>query len=107
MPRIVRAAASAVLTGGPPRRTRNPGADLECRAKGWPEKQSVTRRQSRGGDFDYDDPFITDKQPIDITPEDLRAKLQMVPNAEDHDIWFQIGMALDHTIGSNLRAHCA
>ncbi len=72
--------------------------ERQCKARGWPEKSSVTRKQSSGSgtEYDYDDPFITDKAPIEITGEELRAKLQMVPNAEDHDTWFHVGMALHH-----------
>jgi hypothetical protein len=71
--------------------------ERQCRAKGWPEKSTVKRLQRSGdGEYDYDDPFITDTAKTEITPEELRAKLQMVPNADEHDTWFQIGMALYH-----------
>lgn len=70
--------------------------ERQCRNRGWPEKSTVKRLESRSGDFDYDDPFITDKHKIEITAEELRAKLQMVPNPEDHETWFMVGMALYH-----------
>jgi hypothetical protein len=70
--------------------------ERQCRAKGWPEKSTVKRKESRTGDYDYDDPFITDKAKVEITTEELRAKLQMVPNPDDYDTWFQVGMSLHH-----------
>lgn len=68
-----------------------------CRAKGWPEKSTVKRLEGRGsGEYDDDDPFITDAAKIELTPAEIQAKLAMVPNAEDHDTWFHVGMALYH-----------
>ena len=68
-----------------------------CRAKGWPEKSTVKRLESRGaGEFDDDDPFITDAAKIELSTAEIQAKLAMVPNAEDHDTWFHVGMALYH-----------
>lgn len=48
------------------------------------------------GAVDMDNPFIEDSQVVDISTEDLRARLLMVPNPEDYDVWFQVGMALYH-----------
>ena len=71
--------------------------EREARDRGWIEKSTVKRLESgRKGDFDYDDPFISDKAKVEITADDLRAKLQMVPNCDDYETWFHIGMALYH-----------
>jgi hypothetical protein len=68
-----------------------------CREKGWPEKSTVKRLEGRGpGVFDDDDPFVSDKSKIELTTAELQAKLAMVPNADDHDTWFHVGMALYH-----------
>lgn len=71
--------------------------EREARERGWPEKTSVKRMEGRdSGKYDWDDPFITDKAKVEITTEELRAKLQMVPNCDDYEMWFHIGMALYH-----------
>lgn len=70
-----------------------------ARAAGWVEKSTVKRLESAkrsGREIDLDDPFITDKSKVDISAEDLLAKLQSVPNPEDYDTWFHVGMALYH-----------
>lgn len=67
-----------------------------AKKKGWPIKASGQRMEARSGDFDYDDPFISDKSKVDIATEELRRKLDLVPNPQDHDQWFQVGMALYH-----------
>lgn len=70
-----------------------------ARKKGWPEKNTVKRlsdSRSSGKEYNHDDPFITDKPKVDLTPEDLRKKLLAVPNADDYDTWFHVGMALHH-----------
>ena len=68
-----------------------------ARKRGWPEKSTVKRLESgKGRNLDYDDPFITDKSKVDMTAEELLAKLQAVPNPEDYDTWFHVGMALHH-----------
>jgi hypothetical protein len=46
--------------------------------------------------IDYDNPFIEDTQTVDISIDDLRARLLLVPNPDDHDTWFHVGMALYH-----------
>jgi hypothetical protein len=68
-----------------------------CREKGWPEKSTVKRLEGRGaGEYDDDDPFVSDKAKIELSTAEIQAKLAMVPNAEDHDTWFHVGMALYH-----------
>jgi hypothetical protein len=70
--------------------------EKEARARGWPEKKSGSNLAARSGDFDYDDPFITDKQKIELPAEEIRKKLDKVPDPDDHDHWFKVGMALYH-----------
>lgn len=70
--------------------------ERQARERGWPEKSTVKRLEGRSGNYDYDDPFISDKAKVEITAEELRAKLQMVPNCDDYDTWFHVGMALYH-----------
>lgn len=71
--------------------------ERECRKRGWPEKSTVKRLAGgRSGDVDLDDPFISDKPKVDIADDLLRAKLQTVPNSDDYDTWFHVGMALFH-----------
>lgn len=56
------------------------------------------KSSSLAGDYTYDDdnPFAEDARPVDIDEGELRNRLMMVPGADDHDIWFQVGMALYH-----------
>lgn len=63
--------------------------------KKWAVKSKKTLEQ-RSGDFDYDDPFITDKSKIELSAEEIRKKLDLVPDPDEHDHWFQVGMALYH-----------
>jgi hypothetical protein len=72
--------------------------EKQARKRGWVEKSTVKRLENagRGKNFDYDDPFISDKSKIELSPEALLKKLHSVPNADDYDTWFHIGMALHH-----------
>lgn len=74
--------------------------DKQAVARGWKRASKMTRAETaeseKGLELDLDDPFITDKQIVQISAEDLRAKLQMIPDVNDHDIWYHIGMALYH-----------
>lgn len=67
-----------------------------AKEKGWPMKKAGERLEARTGDYDYDDPFITDKAKIELSAEEIRKKLDLVPDPDDHDHWFQVGMALYH-----------
>lgn len=67
-----------------------------ARERGWIEKTVGKRLASRSGDYDYDDPFITDKAKVELPAEEIRKKLDKVPNPEDHDHWVNVGMALYH-----------
>ena len=69
-----------------------------CRAEGWQEKSTVKRlaQQSGTGKRHIDDPFIEDKSKVDLSTEQLLKKLHQVPNPDDYDTWFHVGMALHH-----------
>lgn len=72
-----------------------------CEERGW-DQVSVGRPVSRmasapaKGRIATDDVFASDKAKVDLSPEELRKKLLLVPNNDDHDTWFQVGMALWH-----------
>lgn len=70
--------------------------ERQARDRGWPEKKAGNRLAARSGDYDYDDPFITDKAKVELPAEEIRKKLDLVPDPDDHDHWFQVGMALYH-----------
>ena len=73
--------------------------DRIARERGWRRASKISRvetKNAQGKELDFDDPFITDKHKVQISPDELRAKLQMIPDNEDHDIWFHVGMALYH-----------
>lgn len=72
---------------------------LEC---GWTLLKKA-RKPLMGGQIDPDDPFIEDSQPVDLTPEELRARLMLlgVDYAEDYDFWINVGMALYHQYDGN------
>lgn len=61
---------------------------------GW-ELERPARRPTKG-EIDHDNPFIEDSQPIEISDDELRARLLLVPGAEEYDTWLQVGMALYH-----------
>lgn len=70
-------------------------------AEGWtPYKagRSISRLtpKTTGGKVDHDDIFASDKARTDISDDDLRRKLLLVPGHEDYETWLQVGMALWH-----------
>lgn len=68
-----------------------------CREAGYKEKSTVKRLESgSGGRINHDDPFISDKAKVDLSTEQLIKKLHQVPNPDDYDTWFHVGMALYH-----------
>jgi hypothetical protein len=78
-------------------------AEFERRAveAGWEIKSKSLKPASGGalprpGRRDHDDPFAADAAKTDISDALLRAKLLLVPGAEDYDTWLQVGMALFH-----------
>lgn len=65
-----------------------------ARERGWQEKKTLSRL---GGTIDRDNPFIHDQPKVlDLSDAEIRAKLLLVPNADEYETWLQIGMALFH-----------
>jgi hypothetical protein len=65
-----------------------------CRERGWPEKKTISRLS---GDIDRNDPFIHDAPKVtDLSDAEIRARLLLVPNADEYETWLQVGMALYH-----------
>lgn len=62
---------------------------------GWQRKTNALRRLAHQA-ADPDDPFANVSLKTDISDEELNAKLLMVPDAEDYETWFHVGMALYH-----------
>jgi hypothetical protein len=50
----------------------------------------------RSKSIDEDNPYVEDTAPVTMSDDEIRARLLLVPNPEDHDTWFQVGMALYH-----------
>lgn len=61
---------------------------------GWTKKSNAVTRLA--SNYDPDDVFAAVKAKTQITDEKLFDKLMKVPNAEDYDTWFHVGMALWH-----------
>lgn len=72
--------------------------DQYAESQGWRKAHGARRPVLPGNELDLDDPFIEDSQPVDLSFEELRERLLMIPedDAADHEVWFQIGMALYH-----------
>lgn len=71
--------------------------ESQAESRGWVPKKANSKRKVRAGaEYDYDDAFVTDALPVELPAEEIRRKLDLVPNPEDHDHWFQVGMALYH-----------
>lgn len=62
---------------------------------GWVKKSknSITRLQNP---MDDDDPFSAFRPKVQIGDGELERRLMSIKDNEDHDTWFQIGMALYH-----------
>jgi hypothetical protein len=65
---------------------------------GWQRKTNALRRLAgnSAGSVDPDDPFANISLKTDISDEELHAKLLLVPDCEDYETWFHVGMALWH-----------
>lgn len=54
-------------------------------------------RSAPSGDVDKDNPWAEDSQPIDISTDELRSRLMLIPvDGPGYDQWMQVGMALYH-----------
>lgn len=70
---------------------------FEKRAAQESDWKVVKKRRDPGqSEVDLDNPFMEDTNAVDITEEELRGRLMMVPNPDDYDTWVQVGMALHH-----------
>lgn len=71
--------------------------DAKCSELGWTllkgARSTVGANSTTGGE---ENPWVEDTSPVDMSEDELRSHLLLVPNAEDHDVWFQVGMALYH-----------
>lgn len=58
----------------------------------------VFKKQARQAakNLDMDNPFAEDTAPVEMSDDELRNRLMLVANPEDHDHWVKIGMALYH-----------
>lgn len=73
-------------------------AEFETHAEssGWEVVKADRKAPSASGKIDHDNPFIEDSHAVEISDEELRSRLLMVPGSDDYDLWFQVGMALYH-----------
>jgi Primase C terminal 2 (PriCT-2)/Family of unknown function (DUF5906)/Bifunctional DNA primase/polymerase, N-terminal len=62
--------------------------------EGW--KLAKKARMTMGVSSVADNPWVEDSDAIDISIDELRSRLLLVPGAEDYDTWLQVGMALFH-----------
>lgn len=58
--------------------------------------KAIARGSMGGNRSDDDDVFAADTQPVVMETEELRNRLMLVPNSDDYDTWYQVGMALFH-----------
>ncbi len=69
--------------------------EAHAKAQGW----SLHKQARAGveGAIDTDNPWIEDSQPIDISTDELRQRLMLIPvDGGGYDQWMQVGMALFH-----------
>lgn len=62
-------------------------------SEGW-EVGKAARSRARA--IDHDNPFLEDTSPVTMDDDEIRARLMLVPGADDYDTWNQVGMALYH-----------
>lgn len=70
--------------------------EQEAEARGWTPVKSARRSAGKSGKVDYDDPFIADAQPVNLSQQELQQRLMLCPGAEEYETWLQVGMALYH-----------
>lgn len=64
--------------------------------EGWKLAKKSRLAMSNAAATLADNPWLEDTDAIEITLEELRSRLLLVPNPEDYDTWLQVGMALYH-----------
>lgn len=67
--------------------------DELARGVGWDVEKQARQMAKQ---LDSDNPFLEDTAPVEISDDELRARLLLVPNPDDYDTWLQVGMALYH-----------
>lgn len=69
--------------------------ELHAEAQDW--KVHKQHRPHADSKIDHDNPWIEDSNPIEITTEELRSRLMLIPvDGPGYDQWMQVGMALKH-----------
>ena len=63
---------------------------------GWTLAKRARNAMQGAGASIADNPWLEDEDAIDITTDELRSRLLLVPGAEDYETWVQVGMALFH-----------
>lgn len=58
----------------------------------------------RNGSTHSDDPFVEDTSPINMTFEELRQRVLLIPVDGDYHRWCEVGMALHHQFGGTSSA---
>lgn len=61
--------------------------------EGW---EQVKKGRLQAGGLDADNVWVEDTIPVSLDDEELMRRLMLVPNPDDYDTWFQVGMALHH-----------
>lgn len=68
--------------------------EAHATAAGWDLIRKTAEKQ---GAVDRDNPWAEDSQPIDISVDELRSRLMLIPvDGPGYDQWMQVGMALYH-----------
>lgn len=69
--------------------------DAKCKESGY-TLVKASRTHKPGGASSADNPWAEDSQPVELSPDEIRARTLLVPNPEDHERWVNVGMALYH-----------
>lgn len=71
--------------------------EAHAKTMGWAVHKNGLNHAEQAGKADLDNPWIEDSQPIDISIDELRQRLMLIPvDGYGYDHWMQIGMALHH-----------
>lgn len=70
--------------------------DELAQAEGWKVARKARSGLQGNAATLADNPWLEDEDAIDITVDELRSRLLLVPGAEDYETWVQVGMALYH-----------
>lgn len=67
--------------------------DQVAQTEGW---EMVKRQHAQAQGLNADNPWAEDTSPVDISDDELRSRLMLIPDPEDYEQWTQVGMALYH-----------